>query len=60
VRFDGDEARAQSVYAGMHPLSAADVADAIVWAVERPAHVNVQEIVLYPTDQASPTMVHRR
>jgi NADP-dependent 3-hydroxy acid dehydrogenase YdfG len=44
----------------MTPLTAEDVADAVLWAVSRPKHVNVQEIVIYPTDQASPTVVHRR
>lgn len=60
VRFRGDEARARAVYAGFKPLTPADVADAIVWAVGRPGHVNIQEIVLYPTAQASVTMVQRR
>jgi NADP-dependent 3-hydroxy acid dehydrogenase YdfG len=60
VRFKGNEERAKSVYAGMRPLSAEDVAEAIVWSLERPAHVNVQEILLMPTDQASPRDVHRR
>jgi NADP-dependent 3-hydroxy acid dehydrogenase YdfG len=59
VRFDGDAERAASVYTGMTPLSAGDVADAIVWAVTRPPHVNVEEILLMPTDQASATVVHR-
>ena len=60
VRFGGDENTARAVYANMTPLSADDVADAVHWAITRPAHVNIQEIVLYPTDQASPTVVHRR
>jgi NADP-dependent 3-hydroxy acid dehydrogenase YdfG len=60
VRFRGDETRARTVYQGMTPLRPQDVAEAVVWAVERPAHVNVQELFLYPTDQASTTMVHRR
>lgn len=60
VRFHGDEARAKSVYRGTRPLTAEDVADAVVWAVTRPAHVNVQEILLMPTDQASAYAVHRR
>ncbi len=55
----GDVERAKAVYQGMVPLNAADVADAILWAVSRPAHVNIQEIVLYPTAQASPTIVAR-
>jgi 3-hydroxy acid dehydrogenase/malonic semialdehyde reductase len=60
VRFHGDAARASQTYTGMTPLAATDVADAVLWAATRPAHVNVQEIVLYPTEQAHPTMVHRR
>lgn len=52
--------RAQAVYAGMTPLSAADVAEAVAWCVNRPAHVNVQELILYPVDQASTTVVSRR
>ncbi|MBL8860669.1 MAG: SDR family NAD(P)-dependent oxidoreductase [Planctomycetes bacterium] len=60
VRFRGDAARAAAVYAGMTPLSPADVAEAILWIVTRPPHVNVGELVLWPTDQASTTLVHRR
>lgn len=60
VRFDGDAERARKVYEGTSPLRAEDVADAIVWAVTRPPHVNVEEILLMPTDQAAATHVHRR
>lgn len=56
----GDESKAKAVYAGVDALTAADIAETICWAVERPARVNIQEIVLYPTDQASPGLVHRR
>ena len=56
----GDEARARSVYAGMTPLRAEDVADGIAWAVSRPSHVNVDEVVLRPRDQATATEVHRQ
>jgi NADP-dependent 3-hydroxy acid dehydrogenase YdfG len=59
VRFGGDEARAAQVYRGMTPLTAHDVADAVVWAATRPAHVNVDQIVLLPTDQATAMRVHR-
>ncbi len=59
VRFHGDAPRAAQTYEGMTALTAADIADTVLWAATRPAHVNVQEIVIYPTDQASPTMVHR-
>jgi NADP-dependent 3-hydroxy acid dehydrogenase YdfG len=60
VRFDGDEARAKAVYQGLTPLSADDVADCVAWVVTRPSHVNIDEIVVRPRDQATSTMVHRR
>lgn len=60
VRFKGDEKKAKSVYSGMTPLSPEDVADAIVWSIDRPPHVNVQEILLMPTDQASVRDVFRK
>jgi len=60
VRFDGDEARAKAVYQGLTPLSAEDVADCVAWVVTRPSHVNIDEIVVRPRDQATSTMVHRR
>ncbi len=60
VRFDGDEETAARVYEGMQPLSAADVAECIRWALAQPPHVNVDEIVVRPRDQATATDVHRR
>jgi NADP-dependent 3-hydroxy acid dehydrogenase YdfG len=61
VRFAGDTAKAAGVYAGMTPLSAADVADVVAWSVTRPAHVNVNTIELMPVDQAfGPFAVHRK
>jgi len=60
VRFDGDVARAKAVYQGLTPLSADDVADCVAWAATRPSHVNIDEIVVRPRDQATSTMVHRR
>jgi len=60
VRFKGDADRAKSVYKGVRPLAAEDVADAVAWAVTRRAHVNVQQILLMPTDQASAHALHRR
>ncbi len=60
VRFQGDAERAQKTYQGLDVLRPEDVADAILWAVTRPAHVNVGEIVLWPADQASTTVVRRR
>src|SRR5262245_28982874 len=59
VRFRGDTTRAAKTYAGLTALTPADVADAILYAVTRPPHVNVGEIVLWPTDQASTTTVKR-
>jgi NADP-dependent 3-hydroxy acid dehydrogenase YdfG len=60
VRFAGDAERAKSVYKGMEPLTADDVADCIVWAATRPSRVNIDEIVVRPRDQATATLVHRR
>lgn len=60
VRFGGDRERAAGVYEGMTPLTADDVAECIVWAATRPAHVNIDEIVVRPRDQAAATVVHRR
>jgi NADP-dependent 3-hydroxy acid dehydrogenase YdfG len=55
----GDAEKAKAVYQGFKPLSAEDVADAIVWAATRPPHVNISEVVMTPTAQASLTKVHR-
>src|SRR5262245_38270531 len=60
VRFRGDEERAKKTYAGFDVLTPDDVADVILFALTRPAHVNVGEIVLWPTDQASTTVVKRK
>jgi hypothetical protein len=60
VRFGGDQERAKAIYEGMTPLSAKDIAEAVVWALMRPKHVNIQEMIIYPTEQASTTLVHRR
>jgi NADP-dependent 3-hydroxy acid dehydrogenase YdfG len=59
VRFKGDAAAAKKVYADTRALRPADVAETIVWCLTRPDHVNVQELVLSPTDQAHVGMVHR-
>ena len=59
VRFHGDEARAKAVYQGVEPLTGDDVADAILWAVEAPDHVNIDEIVLTPKAQANSYYVNR-
>jgi 3-hydroxy acid dehydrogenase/malonic semialdehyde reductase len=60
VRFSGDEKKAEAVYTGMRPLTADDVADAVVFCTTRPPHANVREMVLMPTDQASAVNVSRR
>jgi len=60
VRFHGDAERAGKVYQGLTPLSPDDVADAAVWCATRPAHVNVSEVVVMPTAQASTTLVSRK
>jgi 3-hydroxy acid dehydrogenase/malonic semialdehyde reductase len=55
----GSKSDADRVYEGMTPLSADDIAETIQWTLERPKHVNVQELVIYPTDQAHVGQVHR-
>lgn len=59
VRFKGDEQRAKNVYKGITPLTAQDVAEVIYFAVSRPAHVNIADVILFPTAQASSTVVNR-
>jgi 3-hydroxy acid dehydrogenase / malonic semialdehyde reductase len=59
VRFAGDRERASEVYEGMTPLTPDDVAEAVLWVADRPAHVQVADIVIFPTDQASATRVAR-
>jgi len=60
VRFDGDQSRADAVYAGVdHPLLAEDVADAIAWIATRPSHVDIDELVIKPRAQAAAHKVHR-
>jgi NADP-dependent 3-hydroxy acid dehydrogenase YdfG len=59
VRFRGDEQRAAKVYKGVTPLTPEDIADAIVWAVSRPEHVNVARVLLTPVQQANSLLFHR-
>lgn len=54
-----DEKKAKAVYQGMTPLVASDIADAVHYCVTRPKHVNIQELIIYPTEQAAPGVVHR-
>jgi 3-hydroxy acid dehydrogenase/malonic semialdehyde reductase len=60
VRFKGDAVRAQQVYEGVFPLTAADVAETLVWVATRPPHVCIDELIIKPTDQAAIHKVHRR
>ena len=59
VRFKGDREKAKEPYKGITPLHPEDIADAIVWSAARPAHVNISEMLIFPTAQASSTQVHR-
>ncbi len=59
VRFSGDETKAKNVYNGIVPLNGDDIADAVLYCATRPTHVNINEVILTPIAQASPTMVHR-
>ncbi len=58
VRLE-NEAKAKAVYSDTKPLYADDIAECIVWTLKRPTHVNIQEMVVFPTHQASVTQVHR-
>lgn len=60
VRFDGDEARAKKVYEGMQPLNPDDVAETVYWVATRPAHVNINDIIIMPSVQAAATQVIRK
>lgn len=60
VRFHGDEQKAKSVYQGMRPLTGEDIAELVAFIVARPAHVQIAEMIVFPTDQAAATMVHRK
>ena len=59
VRFRGDAEKAAKVYKGVTPLTPEDVAEAVVWAVKRPEHVNIARIVLTSVDQANSLLFHR-
>jgi 3-hydroxy acid dehydrogenase/malonic semialdehyde reductase len=60
VRFKGDKARAKKVYEGFEPLVAMDIAETIWFAVSRPAHVNINELTVMPTAQATATNIFRK
>ncbi|MDD7915445.1 SDR family NAD(P)-dependent oxidoreductase [Polaribacter ponticola] len=59
VRFKGDTEKAKSVYAGYKALQAEDIADIIHFVVTRPYHVNIEDLVVYPTAQATPTILNK-
>ncbi len=59
VRFHGDKERAKTVYKGLEPLHPEDIAETIVWCASRPAHVQIAEVIVFPTHQSSAAVVHR-
>jgi len=60
VRFRGNDERAKNVYKGLQPLTPEDIADAVVYCASRPPHVQIAEMIVLPTAQASTTLVHRK
>ena len=59
IRFKGDTEKAKSVYAGYKALQAEDIADIINFVISRPYHVNIEDLVVYPTAQATPTILNK-
>lgn len=60
VRFKGDAAAAKKPYEGTNPLTAVDIAETLVWVASRPPHVNIDELIIKPVDQAAVGKVYRR
>lgn len=60
VRFHGDEARAKAIYQGYDSLQASDIADAIYYVISTPPHVNINELVIMPTAQPVPGIIHKK
>jgi NADP-dependent 3-hydroxy acid dehydrogenase YdfG len=60
VRLKGDAAKAKKIYEGMNPLTAVDIAETLLWIASRPAHVNIDEMIIKPVDQAAIGKVYRR
>lgn len=60
VRFKGDNEKAGKVYQGYSPLQAEDIADLVKFMATRPAHVNIADVLILPTDQASSTVVNKK
>ena len=59
TRFRGDKTKADTVYAGLQPLTAMDIAETVYFATSAPAHVQIAEVLIMPTSQATGTIVHR-
>ena len=59
VRFKGDLQKADSVYAGYQPLIAVDIADAVFYCINTPAHVQIADMTIFPTAQSAATTIHR-
>ena len=60
VRFKGNAKRAENVYEGMNPLTAEDIAEILVWVASRPPHMNIDELLVKPVDQAAMHKIYRR
>ena len=60
VRFKGDAKQAEKVYEGINPLTAEDIAEILVWVASRPPHVNIDELLVKPVDQAAMHKIYRR
>jgi len=60
VRFKGNDQKAEQVYQGIEPLTGEDIADIIAFVITRPAHVMIADLMVFPTAQASASMVHRK
>lgn len=60
VRFYGDKEKAKNVYKGLKPLSGEDIAESIIFCATRPKHVNINEIIIMPSAQATVMMAHRK
>lgn len=60
VRYEGDETRAKKVYEGLQPLTPEDIAETVFWTASRPAHVNINDLIIMPTVQASATNTLRK
>ncbi|MCK4559703.1 MAG: SDR family NAD(P)-dependent oxidoreductase, partial [Calditrichia bacterium] len=59
VRFHGDDERADNVYQGIEPLTADDIAETVFYCASRPAHIQIAQVIIFPTAQRSATVVHR-